>query len=418
MNRRSLIKLGAGTLLGLGLSAACGRKQERPGHEPAPSPPPAPPPALRYCMVLFMRGGIDAMYTTDPREPAEVEAGVDVPFARDGIVTDGAVRLGPHLAPLRAHLPRMAILNGVRVHTANHETGAAQVLRLRTGVLPAMPGILDLVGRRRDGQPLGCVSLGILRDGEFSRRWFSDEQLRQLHVMPAEDRQVLAASLRRQADRLAKTTSEQRLTGESLRECAAFVEATLGIPRFQARAWPGPPTVQREATSLQQALWLLEHDLTRTVYVKAYQRWDSHERNHEGQTGASGPFFPLLAHFLGELGRRRNRFGSLADQTLIVALSEVGRFPRLNSDQGKDHFPEVPVLFIGPRVAGHARYGATGRNLEARPISLRTGHEPSDGTAGQHVLLDDVGATVLQAFGVNPGTHGYHGRILDFLGLA
>jgi hypothetical protein len=412
MNRRSLIKLGAGSLLGLGLG--CGRKAEPPAE---PARRPEPPPPLRYCMVVFMRGGIDPVYTTDPRERHEVDPGIDVPYQRDAIVTDGNVRLGPHLAPLRASLPQLAILNGVRVATANHETGGAQTLRLRTGVLPAMPGILDIVGRKRDGQPLGCVSLLNYFEQEYSRRWFSDAHLRLTGIMSDENRRLMAASLRRQASGMAGTSGERALTAESMRDSAAFLEATTRIPRFEPRDWRSAGGVGIEEKLLQRALWLFEHDLTRTVYFKAYQRWDTHERNHEGQTSASGGFFPLLARFLAELGQRRNRFGLLAQQVLIVALSEVGRFPRLNSDRGKDHFPEVPVMFLGPGVVGGV-HGATGKQLEGHAISLRTGRAPTDGTAGHHVRLDDVGATVLTAFGIDPATHGYDGRVLDFLGLA
>src|SRR5262249_9205403 len=130
-----------------------------------------------------------------------------------------------------------------------------------------------------------------------------------------------------------------------------------------------------------------------------------------------GEYFPLLARFLEEAKRRSTPFGSVFDNLLIVVTSELGRFPRLNDDQGKDHFPETPVLFLGRRIntgGGHgAAFGATGREMEAVPLRLSDGRPV--GKDGYRVQLDDVGATLLQLTGVNPRSYGYDGRILDFL---
>lgn len=62
-----------------------------------------PPPATgdpRYFFQIMLGGGIDAIYSFDPKERSEVEPRVDVPFASKDIVTVGNVRLGPHVRDL------------------------------------------------------------------------------------------------------------------------------------------------------------------------------------------------------------------------------------------------------------------------------------------------------------------------------
>jgi hypothetical protein len=122
----------------------------------------------------------------------------------------------------------------------------------------------------------------------------------------------------------------------------------------------------------------------------------------------------MFARFLSTLDATRNSHGSLARNLVIAIASELGRFPRLNGSEGKDHFNEAPVILYTPRTATGegATYGQTGRKMEALPVSPRTGKPAAGGTT---IQLDDIGATLLQMAGVAPSLYGYGGRILDFL---
>ena len=64
-------------------------------------------------------------------------------------------------------------------------------------------------------------------------------------------------------------------------------------------------------------------------------------------------------------------------------------------------------------AAWRTAYGVTGHEMEALPIRMKDGRAGS--SDGEHVLLDDVGATVLHLAGVNPRHYGYDGKILEFL---
>lgn len=109
---------------------------------------------------------------------------------------------------------------------------------------------------------------------------------------------------------------------------------------------------------------------------------------------------------------------SLAAQTLVVMGSEIGRFPALNGQHGKDHFPEAPCVLFGAGVnAGGGKgavYGRTGKKMEAARVALATGRDTA--VNGHEVLLDDLGATLLYLGGVSdPSVYGYDGRVLEFL---
>ena len=156
---------------------------------------------------------------------------------------------------------------------------------------------------------------------------------------------------------------------------------------------------------LQLTLWLLEHDLVKSVRI-FFRRWDTHFHNTKNQTKESLAFFPALARLLRELEARR-----LLDATLVMLGSELGRFPELNPAEGKHHLPEASFALLGKRLRPGV-YGATGRKMDALPIDLKTGR-PSRG--GALIDMDDLSATVLAASGIDPVRVGYHGRTLGVL---
>jgi uncharacterized protein (DUF1501 family) len=127
----------------------------------------------------------------------------------------------------------------------------------------------------------------------------------------------------------------------------------------------------------------------------------------------SSALLPVVARFIEELAKRTNSHGALLDQVRIIVGSELGRFPKLNAERGKHHFPEVPMLFMGAGIPGGRAFGRTGRMMEALPMDLNTGRPTGNG--GSPVTLDDVGATLLRSVGVDPELYGNSGRHLPFL---
>jgi len=73
----------------------------------------------------------------------------------------------------------------------------------------------------------------------------------------------------------------------------------------------------------------------RFVKVNSYG-WDTHGDNFNGSTSLVGRFDQALAAVLEDL----EATGRL-DHTLVIAMSEFGRTPRINGHAGRDHWPEA-----------------------------------------------------------------------------
>lgn len=125
------------------------------------------------------------------------------------------------------------------------------------------------------------------------------------------------------------------------------------------------------------------------------QNWDS----HADVFGQSKKYLlPLadraLAALISDLDER-----GLLESTLVVAMGEFGRTPKINAGAGRDHWPDCyTVLLAGGGVRGGYVYGA----------SDRLGAYPSlDG-----VTPADLAATIYWRFGLNPAAeiHDQTGR--------
>ena len=410
LTRRHVLKASAASWLLAGMPRARGQAG---GKKKAP----------RYFVTVFLRGGIDAVYTTDPKTKNDVAANVDVPYDVNAIV-DGPIQLGPHFRPLQKFASQMAILRGVQVSTANHETGAYQVLRMRTDVMPNMPSLFDILGQHREGQPLASVALGKLSSFEHSPDALiaptgdsgdGETSLDAVDQLSDEDVDILAEAFKKHLTRFPSALSAKgERTKEHVAQTAAFFDKMKGVKRFKPVDWGMGKNndAARAGEDLQRTLWFLENDLTRGVFTKIQFDWDSHYRNVDKQTSATGDFTKIFSKFLDGLHERKNAFGSLAEQTVVVCGSELGRFPVINGNLGKDHFPEAQYLLMGPNINVGNAFVPTGKHMEGQKINLKTGKADDN---GERLVLDDLGATLMHAAGLNPTLYGYNGRLLPFL---
>ena len=368
----------------------------------------------RYFMSVLLGGGIDAILSADPKSRAEVEPWVDIPYRSSDIVSAGNLRLGPLFQPLVPTASRLTFVNGVQVGTANHITGRALFARMATGGEPTSDVInptrvLELIGNHRDTQAVGFIdttkwlSMGRLPSGM--------DMFTRLEAFSPEECRMMMLSLRKQAERLRPSTPA---TARSFEETASYLERLPSVPTFREEIWSENSDAQRGARALQRALWAFKHDLARAFYIEipSHNAFDSHNFNLPRQTKSAESTIPMLARFFQTLESTSNQHGKLADTTVAVFGSELGRFPRINGSEGKDHFPEVPLVFYGAN-SQHGVFGATDRTMMGVPISLKTG-APQAG--GHTLVLDDVGTTLLHLGGVaNPKIYGYTGTVLPFL---
>lgn len=120
------------------------------------------------------------------------------------------------------------------------------------------------------------------------------------------------------------------------------------------------------------------------------EEWDTHAGNYPRlKNRLLPPFDQGLAAFLHDLDQR-----GLLETTLVLALGEFGRTPRINKDAGRDHWPDVYSLVIaGGGVRRGAVVGASDRHA-AFPLS-----DP--------IAPWDISATMFHLLGIAPGTHIY-----------
>ena len=122
-------------------------------------------------------------------------------------------------------------------------------------------------------------------------------------------------------------------------------------------------------------------------YKQQGKNWDTHADNflyHKNYL--LPPADKAFAALIKDLDER-----GLLDTTLVVALGEFGRTPRINSKAGRDHWPDCYTALIagGPVKGGHL-HGASDR-LGAYPD-----RDP--------VAPADLAATIFTLFGVDPAT--------------
>ncbi len=117
-----------------------------------------------------------------------------------------------------------------------------------------------------------------------------------------------------------------------------------------------------------------------TVFHGGY---DTHVKNDEGNKKLFPVFDQAFTALLEDLEQR-----GLLDTTLVLAMGEFGRTPKINHSAGRDHWPGVfSIAAAGAGIRGGQVIGSSDAN----------GSEPKD----RPVSVEDIGATVYKKFGID-----------------
>ena len=131
------------------------------------------------------------------------------------------------------------------------------------------------------------------------------------------------------------------------------------------------------------------------------QGWDTHANNDVLQSPLwEGLFAGLLELMVALRSTPGTSAPTLADETLLVVLSEMARTPQLNGLNGKDHWPYTSALLVGPGITGDRIVGGFDDVFYGRPIDPASG-EVDD--AAQTFSAEALGATLLAWADVDPG---------------
>lgn len=152
-------------------------------------------------------------------------------------------------------------------------------------------------------------------------------------------------------------------------------------------------------SQLDMAVDVLSGGISRCVTVQYSATWDTHTNNDTQQsTNFEGLFKGLVG--LQEQLKRTPGTGSdgasLADEVVLVLMSEMGRTPLLNDSNGKDHWPYTSVMISGPGVTGDRVVGDFDDWFYGKTIDLDSGELQEDGA---NLACDTLGATLLTLAG-------------------
>jgi uncharacterized protein (DUF1501 family) len=129
--------------------------------------------------------------------------------------------------------------------------------------------------------------------------------------------------------------------------------------------------------------------------------WDTHTNNNQGQSRNFEGLFSGVSELLDLLRATPGPGGdTLADQTLVVVMSEMGRTPKLNDGDGKDHWPYTSMMLVGPGITGDRVIGGFDSYGMGRLLDFDSGEV--DRSNGRELDVRNVGATLLQMAGVDP----------------
>ena len=97
--------------------------------------------------------------------------------------------------------------------------------------------------------------------------------------------------------------------------------------------------------------------------------WDTHGQNFEQVKKLCEVLDPAWATLLEDLEQR-----GLLDTTLVVWMGEFGRTPRINRQQGRDHFPDAwSTVLCGGGIKGGTVHGKTspdGMTIKDGPVAV------------------------------------------------
>ena len=114
-----------------------------------------------------------------------------------------------------------------------------------------------------------------------------------------------------------------------------------------------------------------------------YSGWDHHTNIQAGFQSQMPPFDKAFAALINDLEKR-----GLLNSTLVMVTSEFGRTPKINKDQGRDHWPKVfSIVLAGGGIKQGQIYGS----------SDATASEPNQ----DPLTVEDMATTVYNQLGIN-----------------
>jgi hypothetical protein len=400
-SRREMLRLGSLTALGLGLGDWFRLQAAETVKAKA-----------KACILLWLDGGPSHLETFDlkPKAPAEVRG----PFQPISTSVSGVQisELLPHTAkicdklaivrsmtsPLGEHdLANQYLMTGYKPSPVLEYPSYGSVLTHLQAARPVLPPYVAIPEARSAGAGfLGSAHDPFVTGGDPSK---PDFRVRDVDFFPGVDE----ARMRRRREYLAEFDAVQTeleasdLPTDSQFERAYRLVTSADAKRaFDLSAEPARVRARYGPRMFGQSCLLARRLVESGVpFVSVLNTgWDTHEglvlQLRDGYSGAKVgvglvPTFDLgFSALIEDLSER-----GLLDETLVIAMGEFGRTPKLNTRGGRDHWPRVfSVVLAGGGVPGGQVTGS----------SDRVGESPRDNP----VTPNDLARTIYTLLGVDP----------------
>lgn len=383
----------------------------------------APPARSKALVVLWMNGGMSHIDTFDPK-PGTAVGG---PHKAIKTATAG-LSISEHLPRLARMSQRLCVVRSLGHKEGNHQRANAL---LHTSYAPsptvAHPSLGGWVAKRF-GPPAGglpsFVSLGgPSHDAGFFGVQYGPFVLAKAGALPQNVTYANGIDARRFDDRLklldgiegdfAKRTGDAKVEGRrALTTQAVGLMRAKDLPAFDLAQVPKATTDAFGDTDFGRACLVASRLVgagTRYVEV-ALDGWDTHVDNFGRTKKLMGTLDAAFAALLDELEQRH-----LLASTTIALVSDFGRTPRINANDGRDHHPgATSVVLAGAGIRKNQVYGETDAQgakvvkgavgVPSLVATLATvlGLDPADtavSPAGRPIALADTGTPVRELLG-------------------
>jgi uncharacterized protein (DUF1501 family) len=350
----------------------------------------------KHCIVLFMNGGPAQTDTFDPK-PDSKNAGP----LRAIRTSAPDILLSQHLPQLAEQAHHLTLIRSMVTGEGNHSR--ARYL-MHTGYAPTgsvkHPTFGSILAAETGDANFDLPNAVAVNSPIFDAAFLGAENDPFLIADPTRGVENLAYAadmypgrFRARMDMVGFLNDEfARRTSDAARERAAVYEKAdrlIHSPLAKAFDLAQEPDSVRAAYGMSNfgqgcilARRLIEAGV-RFVEV-SLDGWDTHQNNFEAVQGLLSRVDPAMASLIRELDEH-----DLLQDTLVLWMGEFGRTPRINENDGRDHWPNGwTAAMAGGRLPGGRVIGATdddGERVVERPVPVQ-----------------DFFYSLCRAFGVDP----------------
>ncbi|HEY8090197.1 MAG TPA: DUF1501 domain-containing protein [Polyangiaceae bacterium] len=390
LDRRTLLKLGTSAVFGSLVARWLSPLQAAAAD--------APKAKAQACILLWLNGGPSHIDTFDPK-PGRSTGG---PFKAVKARAPGMM-LSEHLPRLAERGNRIAVVRSMSSKEGNHARAQYYV---HTGYSPnptvlhpslggwtcaklgdshaELPAFVSI-----GGPSFGAGFLGV-QNGPFvlQKAGAPPADVKLPGAVDAARFERRRAALDAMEDRFARATADPKVDGR--RQVYAKAVRLMQAPRLDAFDLTAETEATKTAygdTDFGRGCLVARRLVERGVkFVEVVlDGWDTHQNDFERTQKLMATLDPAFAALLDDLGSR-----GLAGSTLVACMGEFGRTPRINANDGRDHWPGAwSAVLAGAGIRGGMVHGAT--------------DEDGAKVAGAPTAVPDLLATMATQMGLDPG---------------